>query len=104
MPLAYCISGLQIPLKRSKKETHQQVCLFFAKDYLNGAELGEKLPKSNVPVLLDKLEFVYIKILAYIFFPQNPMEQFCGLLHGNHIFHINSHGHLLNTLYQNQHF
>ena len=32
---------------------------FRAKDYLNGAELGEKLPKSNVPVLLDKLEFVY---------------------------------------------
>ena len=31
--------------------------LFTAKDYLNGAELGEKLPKSNVPVLLDKLEF-----------------------------------------------
>ena len=38
----------------------EQVCrlaLSFAKDYLNGAELGEKLPKSNVPVLLDKLEF-----------------------------------------------
>ena len=30
----------------------------FAKDYLNGAELGEKLPKSNVPVLLDKFLFI----------------------------------------------
>ena len=29
---------------------------FYAKDYLSGAELGEKLPKSNVPVLFDKLE------------------------------------------------
>ena len=48
---------------------------------------------------LDKLEFVCIKILAYIFSLQNPMEPFCGLLHGNHIFHINSHGHWLNTLY-----
>jgi len=40
-----------------KKGTALCSAFFVAKDYLNGAELGEKLPKSNVPVLLDKFLF-----------------------------------------------
>ena len=40
------------------KRTPRWVSFLFAKDYLNGAELGEKLPKNNVPVLLVKLEFI----------------------------------------------
>ena len=41
--------------------------VFSAKDYLNGAELGEILPQSNVPVQLDKLEFDELKNTLVIF-------------------------------------
>ncbi len=51
---------------------------------------------------LDTLKSICIKAFACIFFLQNPMERFFYPPHGNHIFHISSHGHLLNTLYQNQ--
>ena len=45
-----------------EKSTSEEV-LFSAKDYLNGTALGEKLPKNNVPILLDKLEFVLLFVL-----------------------------------------
>ena len=58
--------NFESPAKAKIKTTHLGGFVS-AKDYLNGAELGEKLPKSNVPVLLDKLEFILLFFLKFVY-------------------------------------